>query len=234
MYRKKTTAEFIQQAKEVHGERYDYSETVYKTNNSKLKIICLKHGSFSQRASDHLRGKKCAKCSGNVKLTTVQFIKRSKKIHNNYYDYSKSKYTGAHNKIKITCPKHGEFFQRPNSHLRGKGCIKCSRGNISKIEIKWLNSLKVPQEHRQYTIIINNNKYVVDGFDPKTNTVYEFNGDYWHGNPHVFEFTKLNKSAKKTFGQLYKETLEKEKNLQKAGYNVVSIWESDWKKKSKA
>lgn len=68
-----------------------------------------------------------------------------------------------------------------------------------------------------------------DGFDPLTNTIYEFYGDYWHGNPTVFEPDGVNALAHKTFGALYQATLARETLIKEAGYNLVSIWESDWK-----
>jgi G:T-mismatch repair DNA endonuclease (very short patch repair protein) len=73
-------------------------------------------------------------------------------------------------------------------------------------------------------------KYIVDGYDPITNTIYEFNGDFWHGNPSKYKKFDINPISGKTFGELYKKTLEKEDNLKKLGYNVISIWESDYLK----
>ena len=60
--------------------------------------------------------------------------------------------------------------------------------------------------------------------------IYEFNGDYWHGNPMKFSPNDINQQAHKTFGELHACTLEKERFLKEAGYTVISIWESDWKK----
>lgn len=46
-------------------------------------------------------------------------------MENNYYDYSKVNYKNSIIKVCITCPKHGDFWQIPKSHLRGNGCPKC-------------------------------------------------------------------------------------------------------------
>ena len=54
-----------------------------------------------------------------------QFIKESKEIHGNKYDYSKVEYKGSFQKVCIICPKHGEFWQRPADHLIGIGCPMC-------------------------------------------------------------------------------------------------------------
>jgi len=66
------------------------------------------------------------------KLTTELFIQRANKKHNNFYDYSLTKYQYAITKVKIICPKHGEFEQQPNNHLHGQGCIKCMGDRVGK------------------------------------------------------------------------------------------------------
>ena len=107
-------------------------------------------------------------------------------------------------------------------------CPKCAN-NISKKEIAWLNYINLPDtdKHRQVVLNIENKKIRTDGFDPNTNTVYEFYGDYWHGNPNIFKSLDLNKTSKKTFGDLYKKTMKKEE-LIKTKYNLVVMWEKDW------
>ena len=121
-----TTEEFIAKAKKVHGDKYDYSKVEYVNNSTKICIICPKHGEFLQKPINHLHGQGCAKCSGNVKLTTEDFITEARKIHGNRYDYSKVEYVNSATKVRIICPEHGEFWQTPNSHLTGRGCLKCS------------------------------------------------------------------------------------------------------------
>lgn len=123
---KSSTKEFIEKAKKIHGNKYDYSKVDYKDNNTKVTIICPEHGEFEQKPGNHLMGKGCAQCCGNVKLTTETFIKRANKIHNNKYDYTKTIYVDSLTKVCIICPEHGEFFQNPFSHLNGFGCPKCS------------------------------------------------------------------------------------------------------------
>jgi very-short-patch-repair endonuclease len=60
-----------------------------------------------------------------MKYTTETFIEKAKIKHSNKYDYSKVHYIDSKTKVCIICPKHGEFSQRPNDHLVGKGCKKC-------------------------------------------------------------------------------------------------------------
>ena len=75
---------------------------------------------------------------------------------------------------------------------------------------------------------IPNTHYSADGYDEKTNTVFEFQGDYWHGNPLMFQSDQINPSKKCTFGELYDKTLNKRKILEELGYKYVEIWENKW------
>ena len=92
----------------------------------------------------------------------------------------------------------------------------------------WLDQLNIDQKYRNKIIFINGKRYNLDALDSITNTVYEFYGDYWHGNPKVFDSEKINMSNNKTFGQLYGNTIQRELFLKKMGYNIVHIWEYDF------
>jgi superfamily II DNA or RNA helicase len=133
MSRKLTTEEFIKRAKEVHGDKYDYSKVEYKSAKEKVCIICPLHGEFWQIPSNHLHGYGCPKCSGKNR-TTEDFIAEARKIHGDKYDYSKVEYVNTKTKVCIICPEHGEFWQNPCDHLIGKGCPKCSGVNKSNTE----------------------------------------------------------------------------------------------------
>lgn len=126
----KTTEQFIDEAQQIHGNKYNYSKVNYTNSNNKVIIICKEHGEFEQRAIGHLTGKGCSLCGiGKNKLnrTTPQndFIIKSNEIHHNKYDYSKVIYTNSNTKIIIICKEHGEFEQLPIKHLNGQGCTKC-------------------------------------------------------------------------------------------------------------
>lgn len=99
--------------------------------------------------------------------------------------------------------------------------------------MQWLSSLQVDGLQQQVKLVINGKICKVDGFDPKTNTVYEFYGDFWHGNPDIYEAGDLNRANKQTYGELYNDAVKREKVLRKHGYKVVSMWENDWKKLKK-
>ena len=220
--KKITQQEFIQRANRIHKNQYIYTFAVYKGARSRVLIGCKKHKLFEQRAKDHLSGAGCPKCYGTKRKTNNQFINSAQKIHKNKYDYSLVNYLSAHKKVNIKCLIHGVFEQVAKSHLRGEGCPRCSNKSISKIETVWLDLLKIPKKYRQVILEINNKKYKVDGFNPKTNTVYEFHGDFWHGNPIIYNQKDINSKTGTTFGELYKRTIKKEKILKKAGYKSIS------------
>ena len=136
---------FIKKAKEIHGDKYDYSKVEYVNANDKICVICPEHGEFWQTPSCHINGKHgCPKCYGNIKSTTEEFIKKAKEIHGNKYDYSKVEYNGNKTKVCIICPEHGEFWQRPNCHLNGHGCSKCNSSKLENEIIQLLEAHKIP------------------------------------------------------------------------------------------
>jgi len=227
---RRTTEEFIQYAIAIHGNKYSYGLVIFINNKSYVIIECPTHGKFNQAPSDHLSGRGCMACGiENKKYTTEEFIGKAKLKHHNKYDYSLVDYKSNKYKVKIICPEHGMWEQLPSNHLFGHACPKCAH-TISKIETKWLDHLDIPELNRQKSIIINNKSFKVDAYDQNTNTIYEFYGDYWHGNPKLFDHNKMHPDIKrKTFGQVYEKTINREAKLKEAGYNVVSIWEYDYK-----
>ena len=117
---------FIERAKSVHGNQYDYSKTVFSGVNNRVLITCKKHGDFYQYGGGHLRGSGCPLCAReNKKMTTEEYTRRCAEVHNHKYDYSLVEYIDIHKKVTIICPIHGAFEQSAHSHLRGQGCPKC-------------------------------------------------------------------------------------------------------------
>ena len=142
-YHKKDTEKFIQEAKAIHGDRYDYSSADYKGAREKLTITCPKHGPFSQTAFVHLRGDNgsgCERCSyeargSNARLKFEDFVRRIQDVHGTAYDYSASSTTfvDASSNVKIICPIHGLFQQTPANHIKGQGCAHCSRVRLGNL-----------------------------------------------------------------------------------------------------
>ena len=132
-----TTEEFVKKVNKVHNNKYDYLSTVFNGTAKKIEINCRIHGSFTQKAQNHLRGGGCPKCanesrSNKLVCTNEVFIEKAIKIHGDKYDYSKVECKGVGSKIKIFCRTHGEFLQTPNSHLNGSGCQKCGKEDMAE------------------------------------------------------------------------------------------------------
>lgn len=125
-----TKDEFVMRAKAVHGDKYDYTKTIYKNNKFKITVICPIHGEFEQTPLNHLRGSGCRKCGFDLvhdknRVLVDDFIKKAKEVHGDKYDYSKVVYKSSRENVCIICPEHGEFWQTPSNHLCGRGCRKC-------------------------------------------------------------------------------------------------------------
>ena len=114
MIKSLTTQEFIERARKVHGDKYDYSKVEYVNNRVKLCIICPIHGEFWQTPNAHLNGQGCSMC-GRISQTKKRalsketFITKARKVHGDKYDYSKVEYVNNRTKVCIICKKHGEF-----------------------------------------------------------------------------------------------------------------------------
>jgi very-short-patch-repair endonuclease len=155
---------FIKKAISIHNDRYDYSLIEYKGNRINVKIICKEHGIFEQRPSNHIFNKQgCPKCYGNKKIAIDDFINRAKEIHNDKYDYSLVNYINNFTKIKIICPEHGIFEQKPNNHIiQKRGCLKCSGKNTKTTEEFVSFSKDVHDDLYDYSLVqyISGNKKV--------------------------------------------------------------------------
>jgi hypothetical protein len=255
-----TQDEFIETAKQIHIDEnknplYDYSLVNYEKNRGEVTIICSEHGEFNQLAYIHLKGHQCNKCAIKKRAITQinnnQFIEKSKQIHidenkNPLYDYSLVDYKGSSLEVIIICPIHGQFKKTPDNHIhktRPQGCQKCQIiKQYSRNSIEWLKlceiiyNIKIQHAENDGEYKIPNTKYRADGYCDENNTIFEFHGDYFHGNPKNPKSCnpdEINKKNGKTFGELYKTTIEKENRIEKLGYNLVVMWEYDWNLKLK-
>lgn len=129
-----TTESFIEAAKAVHHDKYDYSLVKFTRLCDKIKIICPEHGVFEQKAGGHLSGKGCRRCGWNqTKIGKDEFIARARKVHGDKYDYSKVVYNRVDEPVEIICPVHGSFMQTPHDHVVLKhNCPKCGHAAAGK------------------------------------------------------------------------------------------------------
>lgn len=141
---KKDPSEQLEKIISLHGDKYDYTKTVYTDSKTKIIVTCKLHGDFSKYAHDLLNGVGCVFCGNSKKsqskiLTTEQFIEKADIVHNNCYDYSQTVYIKSNIEVDIKCKidSHGIFKQKPNAHLSGYGCKKCSGQLISETHNGW-------------------------------------------------------------------------------------------------
>ena len=226
---------FIEKARQIHNDKYDYSKVNYVNSRTKVCIICPTHGEFWQTPHNHLKGYGCAECgkekSHLPKITTEDFISKSKERHGNKYDYSKAYYKTWDAKVCIICPEHGEFWQTPSNHINGSGCPKCANEKRKNALLKdtklfvdvatlvhdgkpedEIVSLFSEIEHQQHNREILNGMEI-DIFIPPLKLGIEYNGLRWHseefGKDHRYHLDKLNKCNEK-------------------GIRLIQIFEDEW------
>lgn len=135
MAKKHTQEEILSKFKEKHGDEYDYSKVNYVNFNTKVEIICKKHGVFEQTPHAHLTGRGCPVCGKekvglNEMIKVDDFMKRCKESHSMQYNYDKTVYNGMTKKIIVTCPIHGDFEQNAWYHANGGDCPKCAHAAL--------------------------------------------------------------------------------------------------------
>ena len=244
--RRSNLDEFLQKAVEMHKNLYDYSKVEYVNADTKVEIICKEHGIFYQTPSGHLQGKGCYNCKGKKiteKKTSTQeeFIEKSKKIHGEKYDYSITEYINSKSNVNITCKEHGIFIIRANAHINSnQGCAKCQiKKQYSKKSINWLifmskyYNVNIKHGDNDGEFKIPNTRYRADGYCLETNTIYEFNGTIWHGDPRFCDKNETSHFGVK-YGELYEKTIKKEEIIKDMGFNLITIWEYDWDKINKS
>jgi len=183
MPRKSTTEEFVAKAKLVHGEKYDYSKSIYTGAFNNIIIICSKHGEFLQSSDNHLHEKGCQKCAityvTNLTRSNVnEFIKKSLDLHGKLYDYSEFKYVNNHTRGTIICPTHGKFFQAPNKHLCGCGCPKCGIERTRKLCSKGLHQF-ISDAEKVHGNRYDYSKVRYKNTDEKIEIICKIHGIFW-------------------------------------------------------
>lgn len=195
--------EFIEKAKQIHGDKYSYDLINKISESKKIKIICKKHGIFEQYYHHHLQGSGCPMCSNNKKSTTEKFIEEAKKIHGDKYDYSKVEYINNHTPVCIICPKHGEFWQMPTNHILSKSnCPLCNESKLEE-EINLLLNENTIENIRQkkFNNIKNINPLPFDFYLPKYNVVIECQGiQHFEKSPFFKDVNRIEKDVIKYNG----------------------------------
>jgi len=153
--RRSDSQTFIEKAKEIHGEKYNYDLVDYKFAAKHVIVTCPKHGDFKITPNHHLGGKGCNDC-GNEKIALMNLntletvLEQFKEVHGDTYDYSKVDYKGTKFNVEIVCKEHGSFFQKSTKHISGQKCPKCSASNgehrvrvvLEKFGIEYISEYK--------------------------------------------------------------------------------------------
>lgn len=180
---------FFKQAKDKHGDKYDYSLVKYVNSKTQITIICPIHGEFQQTPYRHTHSHGCVKCSINIrahkiKLSIHKFITKAMNIHGNRYDYSLSTYVNSKIPLIIICPIHGEFLKTPSLHLNGYGCSKCSNlrkgfNNLLKLNEFIIRSRRIHSDKYDYSKIVE-----LNGVDKLVNILCKQHGEFLQ-TPHI-------------------------------------------------
>ena len=215
-----TTSEFVEKARKVHGDKYDYSKVEIGKMHSKVCIICPQHGEFWQTPSKHLLGQGCPRCniekrSNEKKMTSDEFIEKARKVHGDKYDYSKVEYVGTYDPITIICKEHGEFKQRANDHLSGHGCPICGNNmSIGETEIcEYIKELGCKVVEKDKSVLCGKE---IDLLIPEAKIGVEFDGLYWHSDEYKDRSYHLNKTD----------------DCAKSGIRLIHVFEDEWVNKS--
>jgi hypothetical protein len=178
----RTKDEFIVEGAKVHKNKYDYTLVNSGKYKAYVDIICPIHGKFTQTVKNHLSGHGCWECykikNSMLKKKDLQhFIKMSKKIHRDTYDYSNSKYINDRTKIFVLCKLHGEFETTPNNHYRGNGCPMCksSKGEIKVRNFLYDNKIHFV-EQKKFEKCVNKRKLPFDFYLLDYNICIEYDG----------------------------------------------------------
>lgn len=180
-----TKDNFIERSRATHGDKYDYSKSVFKGVRNKIEIICQKHGSFFQKTYNHINGSGCTKCGWEVNRKPLksndEFINQCIDRHGDKFDYSKTQYTKSTNEVTITCPKHGDFKKIARDFINASphGCPMCAH-TTSDFEInirKYLQKFDIKLETRTKKVIA---PQELDIYCPEKKIAVECDGIYWH------------------------------------------------------
>lgn len=225
MPKKLTKEEFIQKARIVHKDKYNYSLVDYVNNNTKVKIICPEHGEFEQTPKNHMKGRGCLVCgayasAAHKKDDKESFVNKAKEVHGNKYNYNFVEYVNSRQHVFILCNTCDFMFsQHPKGHLRGRGCPRCGRV-ISKNEKIIYDFFKKKgfTVHMNYKPIWLDKKHL-DLYIPDLNLAVEYNGTkFHHSSLGISGFTDKTYKDPEYHKWKYKTSLDN-------GVNLVHIFE---------
>lgn len=216
-----TKKEFLEKAKELYGDKYEYLELKEEFSyRRKIKIVCSKHGEFFETPYSFLLNQKdCIKCKKEKNVHgTESFIQKGKEVHGDKYDYSKVNYIDSITPVCIICPKHGEFWQKPNLHISSHcGCPKCRQSHGEEEISKYFKSKNiVVEEQKTMNNPYNKSGYMFADFYLKYKDqeyIIEFNGKQHYEYSPMFHVNGIEDFYKQQLRDRNLRKLCKEKNI---------------------
>lgn len=206
----------------------------HKWNGHYIVECHCKCGEYCTPLSNNLfrEGKTgCMVCTSTNQRHSIESVKET--LLTRGFTYIDGEYTSNKDVLRVKCPKGHVRRMSYHNIVNGRnGCAVCCQHGFSMRCIEWLKGFD-EFEYIQHAMCEEGEFEIegvgkVDGYCEDTNTVYEFHGDYWHGNPEIFDPDDVNSVNGKTFGELYRLTKERESLIWDAGYDLVVIWEKDW------
>lgn len=170
-----TTDQYIVRAREVHGDKYDYSSVEYTHNKNKVTIICPEHGIFTQMARAHLKGQGCRKCfESRVKGWKNEIRLKAQASGEKFYEGSpcKNGHTTRYvaNNSCVTCGEVQRKTWRLNNKERHREMTQSWRDNNPERAARTnLLRSRVRNKRTQQASILWKNQKVRD----KINAVYD-------------------------------------------------------------
>jgi len=112
------------------------------------------------------------------RLTSEEFIIRSRKNHGLKYDYSKVIYVNGKSKVEIICPVHGVFFQRPHNHSIGEGCPSCKQDYMKKLLSMSIDEF-IQKAKKSHGDVYDYSKVIYLGNKKKIEIICKHHGIFW-------------------------------------------------------
>lgn len=218
----------------------------YSAMNKKMTFICANNHEWNAIPKTVVNGSYCPECRrlSNIERDTYthdHFLsvleeRNKRRNHNKVYLHAGEVYKRVEDRLLFICDKgHVWRTQAKNVIQSDSGCPICANKGFSYKAIEWIESIEriegIKIRHRgnsEEEFRIPSTKYKVDGYCEETNTVYEFYGDFWHGNPAVTIPSEINPACNTSYSELYGKTMQRERNIRNLGYSIVVMWENDW------
>lgn len=239
-----TLKEVKERGNHIHGNKFNYDKVTdndVKGVTSKIPVKCNDCGyEWWPNIGNHLNhGYGCPSCSNKEPWTLNRFLQAAQQLNGDKYNYgmiTEDHINNIYSKVPLSCNTcKNEWYPSIHDHItNNRGCPHCCKcRGYSNAQINWIDGImQIENIIIQYALSPEGETYIpgvgkVDGYCHQTNTVYEFHGDFWHGNPIKYQPQDINPVSRKTYGDLYQKTIQRDQHIRNLGYNLIVKWETD-------